>query len=1163
MIKHLRLFSTLLLLAVASMAWGEEVFYTLTPTTNSATNSTNYSTGYDFTIEGMTWNATGNTGMNPWRIGGKSLTNVDREIYSKTVMGSAISKVELEVGTASSITVNSLKLVVASDAEFTNTIDEVTATFKASSTITFTPTSGEEWATDAFYKFVFNVTVSGTSNKFIEFKGAKFYKKGTTPSGPIDPTVTFANNSIEVEVGKTVTNEISAPSSLSFTYSSENQNIARVNESGEVTGVAEGSTTITASWAEVTGTWNAGSKSYTVTVIPEKQAVIFEKVTSANQLVAGNEYILVAIGEGKAMGSQGSNLRNPVNVTISDDQVAITDETVAVLTLGGSSNAWTFLASDNNKYISLNSASNALHTSDEATDGALWTITDDFRLKNNKQTNYILQYNSSNPRFACYTSSQKQVYLFMKQGGTVETKADPEFSFGETTAFTVNAGKDFTAPTLTTAEGYDGTVTYSSSDEDMAVVDAATGEVVIGDKAGTVTITASAPATDNFLAGEASYTITVVKPLSIAEFVALADNTEAILKLDAAQVVYKNGDNMYVRDGSDAINLYQTSLTWELGEVVAGTLNATKDSHRNTPQAIDVTVQSIESAGTEDVVATSSTVADAKNHLNDLVTFTFNNIGVSANYYYATAGDDKVQLYNKFNVEGVDFTTLETDKEYKVTGIVILYNNTVEICPTEAITEVVDEREEAGIAFNPETLTITEGETFTQPTFVNPNSLTVTFESDHEDVAMWDDENNELVLMDGIGTAVITATFEGNDNYKPATATLTVTVKEDLNFVEVTEGCGIYQKVTSASDLEAGKRYLMVYETQDDDLNDVADVFNGVENKIGTYVVMPLISDMVDNTTGTATHPIVLQSAGSGNWYLMDGDNFLYWTSGNYLYCSDVASQAGNTWSVNFGEEGMSINNVNTRERYLQFNTSSPRFACYTGTQKNVVLYKELMVAPISVTIGTSATGADGAYYSSVYYSDKALQVPVGVECQTYKMTDGKLSVSKTYAAGSVIPADEAVVIKASDAGEVKFAVTTTTEEKDASSMLLGCDKATTISEPGYKYYKLTLNAAKEKGTAGFYFDKGVTDGSTINAAANKCYLRVPVDQTNGAKGFVFGDDTDGIEQIENGQLTIENSVVYDLSGRKLNKVSGRHGSLPLQLPKGIYIVNGKKVVVK
>jgi hypothetical protein len=60
----------------------------------------------------------------------------------------------------------------------------------------------------------------------------------------------------------------------------------------------------------------------------------------------------------------------------------------------------------------------------------------------------------------------------------------------------------------------------------------------------------------------------------------------------------------------------------------------------------------------------------------------------------------------------------------------------------------------------------------------------------------------------------------------------------------------------------------------------------------------------------------------------------------------------------------------------------------------------------------------------------------------------------------------------------------------------------------------------------------------------------------------MLDDSVDGIPQVENGELKIENSAVYDLSGRKVGEVSGRHGSLPLQLQKGIYIVNGKKVAI-
>ena len=80
-------------------------------------------------------------------------------------------------------------------------------------------------------------------------------------------------------------------------------------------------------------------------------------------------------------------------------------------------------------------------------------------------------------------------------------------SYGDNTAFTVYPEADFTAPTLINPNNV--TVTYSSTDEDIAVVDENTGEVVIGEKIGTATITASFAGNDEYLAGSASYTITI------------------------------------------------------------------------------------------------------------------------------------------------------------------------------------------------------------------------------------------------------------------------------------------------------------------------------------------------------------------------------------------------------------------------------------------------------------------------------------------------------------------------------------------------------------------------------------------------------------------------------------------------------------------------------
>ena len=171
-----------MLMAIFSVGqvWGaEQLAYTLTPAEGS---NNSYAGNCDVEISNITWNVTGNAQMTPWRLGGKSLNGVDRAVYSKTAMSDAITKVELTVGAASGITVNSLKLVVASNADFSTVIDEVTETFAANSTITFTPTSpATEWAKDAYYKFIFKVSVSsGSSNKFVEFTEAKFYKEVAT-----------------------------------------------------------------------------------------------------------------------------------------------------------------------------------------------------------------------------------------------------------------------------------------------------------------------------------------------------------------------------------------------------------------------------------------------------------------------------------------------------------------------------------------------------------------------------------------------------------------------------------------------------------------------------------------------------------------------------------------------------------------------------------------------------------------------------------------------------------------------------------------------------------------------------------------------------------------------------------------------------------------------
>ena len=189
MIKKLRYLCTLLLIAVASTAWGaEELFYTLDGTQTGGNNG--YATESDITQGDISWKIMGNTTMSPSRIGGKSLNNEVRTAYSTTAMGSAISKLVLSLGTGADVTINSLELIVASDADFTNILDRVTKTeVTLSGDNEFIPSNGSDWVSGAFYKLLFNLTITETSNKYVQFSALKFYR---TPSADQVATPTFS-----------------------------------------------------------------------------------------------------------------------------------------------------------------------------------------------------------------------------------------------------------------------------------------------------------------------------------------------------------------------------------------------------------------------------------------------------------------------------------------------------------------------------------------------------------------------------------------------------------------------------------------------------------------------------------------------------------------------------------------------------------------------------------------------------------------------------------------------------------------------------------------------------------------------------------------------------------------------------------------------------------
>ena len=94
------------------------------------------------------------------------------------------------------------------------------------------------------------------------------------------------------------------------------------------------------------------------------------------------------------------------------------------------------------------------------------------------------------------------------------------------------------------------------------------------------------------------------------------------------------------------------------------------------------------------------------------------------------------------------------------------------------------------------------------------------------------------------------------------------------------------------------------------------------------------------------------------------------------------------------------------------------------------------------------------------------------------------------------------------------------------------------------------INTADSRNPIGFYKVKS----NVTNIPGNKAFL-VLTNAEAQAKGFVleFEDGgTTGIETIENSKHSTEDGVYYDLQGRRVENPT-----------RGVYIVNGKKVVIK
>ncbi len=261
---------------------------------------------------------------------------------------------------------------------------------------------------------------------------------------------------------------------------------------------------------------------------PIPTGVKYYKVTSSDQIVDGGKYLIVsskADGNLVAMGAFGSSLYTPVDVTETQDSnkgnyIEIEAEAVNPVTLEDAGDGAFYIVDSDSDYLYYTGSNNNISRSNEFDAKSKWTVSTN-QIVNVSITSRKLQYNRSSPRFACYTGTQTDVTLYVREGSIPEdTRTPVTLSFNPATVGGITVGDSFDEPTLTkNPNNVPVTYTVATEPDGIAIIDAASGELSITG-AGTITVTAAVSDEVNFKPASVSYTLTVnelISDYSIAE----------------------------------------------------------------------------------------------------------------------------------------------------------------------------------------------------------------------------------------------------------------------------------------------------------------------------------------------------------------------------------------------------------------------------------------------------------------------------------------------------------------------------------------------------------------------------------------------------------------------------------------------------------------------
>ena len=962
------------------------------------------------------------------------------------------------------------------------TLTSITVTFSG----TYKPESGDVVDTGSYDAETGVWEGSASQVTFTRPSGSGHWRvqqvEATVSGGVTKQTANVTIDATTIEIGEDADVNTDGPA---LTLTSSDDDIVSIDGT-TITGEAAGKATITATWAE-TDAFYGGSKSFEVTVIDPNAE---EAGTEDNPYTV--EQAIAAIDAGT--GTQGvyatgivSKIVTPFNSQFGNISYNISADGT---TSGAQLQAY--------RGFSYN--------------GESFTSTDDIKVGDE-----VVIYGNLTKYNTTYEFAAGNQLVSLVRTDNREP-AGLSYDVANFTA-TIDEANEF--PVLNNPN--DLTVTYSSTNEAVATVDATSGEITLV-AAGQATIKAVFEGNDAYEPGEASYLL-VVKEKEVAG----TDKFELVT--DASKLA--NGDVIilaYVNEEGDA---WAMSTTQNANNRAANPVEIEDDGTiipGSSIQQITVEEEYYFNVGDGYLYAAGTTGnwlrTEAEPDDNALADITIDENG-DATIVFQGANTRNHMRFNTNNGNPMFSCYAE--------------NSSVKTLPRiyRKITGDTPVLEDAELAYEVETFTATIGEDNEFPVLSNPNELPVTYTSSDEGVATIDEDGN--ITLVAAGETTITATSDETSKFKAGEASYLLVVEGEVTPIEY----GKYQLVTDASTLAAGDEILIAYVNVGEEAT-VAQAI-GSEQAANNRPAVDVTYNDDETLTPDATAQIITLEGDAEGWNFNVGNGYLYAasTTKNWLRTEAEADEnAKATITIDeIGDATIVFQGENTRNT-LRFNPNngSPIFSCYGSTSTTGSLpriYRKVA----EVEGETIPVPISSAEWATLYYSDKAFEIPEGVTANIVTAVDNKKL--ELEALNGIIPAGTAVALNGPQ-GTYNFKVVNDETVAPANNLLRGFD-ASHLTEGGDIYYKLTV----KNDIVGFYW--GEENGEAFESGAHKAYLAIPAGASN-AKFLALGT-TEGGESVDGiNEVTASDSKneYFNLNGTRVNT-----------LHKGIYIVGGKKVVIK